>query len=330
MNNELVLVTGADGFIGSHLVEFLVKRGFRVRAMAYYNSFGSWGWLDTLDSDVKDSIEVILGDVRDRGSVAVALNSVDVVYHLAALIGIPYSYHSPESYVAANISGTLNILEESRRQGVKRLLVTSTSETYGSARYVPIDEKHPLQGQSPYSATKIGADKLAESYWLSFGTPVTIVRPFNTYGPRQSLRAFIPTVISQILAGQTELKMGSLDPRRDLVFCHDTAEGFFRIAKAEGVNGEVINISTGYDYTVGEVVEMIQKIMNVSLPISADCQRIRPDNSEVLRLMGCNKKLQTTCNWKPDTALEVGLQKTVEWFRHNSGLYMAKALNYNI
>ena len=292
LSSKTVLVTGSDGFIGSHLTEELLKKGCKVRAFVYYNSFGSWGWLDRLDKEQLSQIEVFAGDIRDRGSVAKAMEGIDVVFHLAALIGIPYSYDSPESYVGTNISGTLNVVEEARRLGTERVLVTSTSEVYGTARYVPIDEDHPFQGQSPYSATKIGADRIAESYYRSFDIPVTIVRPFNTYGPRQSARAIIPTIISQLCNGEEALSLGSLTPTRDLVYVKDTARGFTAIAESDRTIGEEINIATQDEISIQDLAGKLIQAINPSAKIVTDSQRVRPEKSEVERLLGNNKNIK--------------------------------------
>lgn len=327
---QKVLVTGADGFIGSHLVEELVAAGCRVRAFVYYNSFNSWGWLDSLPGDFLDSIEVVAGDIRDRGSVARAMEGVETVFHLAALIGIPYSYDSPESYVGTNITGTLNVLEEARRLGTGRVLVTSTSEVYGTARYVPIDENHPYQGQSPYSATKIGADRMAESYFRSFKLPVTIVRPFNTYGPRQSARAVIPTVIGQLLNGAAEISLGSLSPTRDLVYVKDTVRGFRAIAECDAAIGREINIATQTEVSIGDLAATLIRQINPSAAIRSSEERVRPKNSEVERLLGSNALLRELTEWKPEWPLENGLAETIAWFRQPANLARYKTHLYNV
>ena len=289
--SEKVLVTGADGFIGSHLVEELVGRGYEVRAFAFYNSFNTWGWLDTLPPEVMASVEVFTGDVRDPNGVAEAMKGCDAVFHLAALIAIPFSYHSPDAYVDTNIKGTLNVLQAARRLGTSRVLVTSTSEVYGTAQYVPIDESHPYQGQSPYSATKIGADRLAESFYRSFDLPVTIVRPFNTFGPRQSARAVIPTIITQLLAGKEEIKLGSLTPTRDFNYVKDTANGFIEIYRSGRTVGEEINIATQKEISIGELASELIRQINPSARIVCDEERLRPEKSEVNRLLGANGKI---------------------------------------
>lgn len=286
-----VLVTGSDGFIGSHLTEELVKKGYQVKAFVYYNSFNNWGWLDMLPKDVMKNIEVFQGDIRDPNGVDQAMKDVDTVFHLAALIAIPFSYHSPDTYVDTNIKGTLNVLQAARKLETKRVLVTSTSEVYGTAQYVPIDEEHPFQGQSPYSATKIGADRLAESFYRSFGLPVTIVRPFNTYGPRQSARAVIPTIITQLLAGETEIKLGSLTPTRDFNYVKDTVNGFISIYESDKIVGEEINIATQKEISIGELAEDLIGQINPDAQIICDEERLRPEKSEVNRLLGCNEKL---------------------------------------
>lgn len=330
IEGKTVLVTGADGFIGSHLVEALVEAGAKVRALAYYNSFNSWGWLDSLPAETLAKVEVITGDIRDRGTVARLMPGVEVVFHLAALIGIPYSYQSPESYIGTNITGTLNILEEAKIHQPSRVLVTSTSEVYGTARYVPIDEKHPFQGQSPYSATKIGADRLAESYFRSFGTPVTIVRPFNTYGPRQSARAVIPTIISQLLAGKDEIKLGSLSPTRDLVFVKDTVAGFIALAQSEEAIGEEVNIATQSEVSIGDLAKNLISLIRPNARIVSDDERIRPSKSEVERLFGSRGKIKNLTGWEPQYSLEEGLAETITWFSEPSNLSRYKADLYNV
>lgn len=330
LNGKRVLVTGADGFIGSHLTERLVSLGCNVRAFVYYNSFNSWGWLDTLVPEVKDKLDVFTGDIRDPNGVRKAVETCDVIFHLAALIAIPFSYHSPDSYVDTNVKGTLNILQAAREQGSERILVTSTSEVYGTAQYVPIDETHPFQGQSPYSATKIGADRIAESFWRSFELPVTIVRPFNTYGPRQSARAVIPTIITQLLAGQREIKLGALHPTRDLVFVKDTAEGFARIAECDQAVGAEINIATQTEVTIGDVAEKIINFINSDACIVSDVQRIRPQNSEVERLFGSNQILKKMTGWVPTISIDEGLAETITWFRNEENRRGYKADIYNV
>lgn len=323
-----VLVTGADGFIGSHLTEELVKSGADVRAFVYYNSFNSWGWLDSLPKEIKDKLEVVAGDVRDPNFVMHAMQGIDCVYHLAALIAIPFSYHAPDAYVDTNIKGTLNVLNAARALGTKRVLVTSTSEVYGTAQYVPIDEKHPYQGQSPYSATKIGADRIAESFYRSFDVPVTIVRPFNTYGPRQSARAVIPTIISQLIAGVEEIKLGSLTPTRDFVFVKDTVRGFMELAKCDAAIGREVNISTMKEISIGDLANNMIKLINPNAKIVCEEQRLRPEKSEVNRLLGDNSLLYSLTGFRPETPIEVGLQHTVEFIRENLSIY--KYDQYNL
>ena len=316
-----VMVTGADGFIGSHLTEELVKKGERVKAFCYYNSFGSWGWLDSLEPAVKNEIEVFMGDIRDPNGVRTAMEGQEIVYHLAALIAIPFSYHSPDSYVDTNIKGTLNVLNAARQVGAGRLLVTSTSEVYGTARYVPIDENHPFQGQSPYSATKIGADRLAESFYRSFDLPVTIVRPFNTYGPRQSGRAVIPTIITQLLSGQTEIKLGSLTPTRDFNYVKDTAAGFMTLADCPAAVGQEVNIATGQEHSIGDLANELIRQINPAARIVCDEQRLRPEKSEVNRLLGCADKLRAMTGWAPQYTFEQGLAATIEFLRTHMDSY---------
>lgn len=322
-----ILVTGADGFIGSHLVEKLVKENHEVKAFAYYNSFGTWGWLDTLDKTVMEHVEVFMGDVRDPYAVRKAVEGVDAVMHLAALIAIPYSYYAPDAYVDTNIKGTLNVLNAARDAGNVRVLVTSTSEVYGTARYVPIDEQHPYQGQSPYSATKIGADRLAESFYRSFELPVTIVRPFNTYGPRQSARAVIPTIITQLLSGRTEIKLGSLEPTRDFNYVKDTVAGFYQIYKSEKTIGEEINIATQQEISIGELAEELIRQINPKAEIVCDSQRLRPTKSEVERLLGKNEKIKTLTDWKPEYTFEEGLAETISWIEKNLDRYKVDIYN---
>lgn len=323
-----VLVTGSDGFIGSHLTETLLDMGYDVRAFVYYNSFGTWGWLDTLPKDKRDALDVVMGDVRDPSFVMEAMRGVDCVFHLAALIAIPYSYIAPDAYVDTNIKGTLNVLNAARALKTKRVLVTSTSEVYGTAQYVPIDEKHPYQGQSPYSATKIGADRLAESYYRSFGIPLTIVRPFNTYGPRQSARAVIPTIISQLWAGYDEIKLGSLTPTRDFVFCKDTARGFIELSRCDAAIGREVNIATGREISIGELAETMIRLIRPSARIVCEEERLRPEKSEVNRLLGDNTLLRTLTGFAPQTPIEEGLRITADWIREHMDAY--KADRYNV
>lgn len=322
-----ILVTGADGFIGSHMVEALVENGLEVRAFVYYNSFNSWGWLDTLPKTVMDHVEVFSGDIRDPNGVREALQGCEAVFHLAALIAIPFSYHSPDSYVDTNIKGTLNVLQAARDLETSRVLVTSTSEVYGTAQYVPIDEKHPYQGQSPYSATKIGADRLAESFYRSFGLPVTIVRPFNTYGPRQSARAVIPTIITQLLSGKTEIRLGSLTPTRDFNYVKDTVNGFYEIFKSCRTIGEEINIATQRETAIGDLANELIRQINPSARIVCEETRVRPAKSEVNRLLGCNEKIRRLTNWNPQYTLERGLEETIAFLRAHLDRYKVDIYN---
>ena len=322
-----VMVTGADGFIGSHLTEELVRKGEKVKAFCYYNSFGSYGWIDSLPAEIKSEIEIFMGDIRDPNGVRTAMQGQDYVYHLAALIAIPFSYHSPDSYVDTNIKGTLNVLQAARDLETKRLLVTSTSEVYGTAQYVPIDEKHPFQGQSPYSATKIGADRLAESFYRSFNTPLTIVRPFNTYGPRQSARAVIPTIITQLLSGKEEIKLGSLLPTRDFNFVKDTAKGFMAIAGCENTIGEEINIATGEEISIGELANELVRQINPNAKITCEDDRLRPEKSEVQRLLGDATKIKALTGWAPEHTFKQGLAETIEFLKQNLADYKTDIYN---
>lgn len=322
-----VLVTGADGFIGSHLVELLVEKGFKVRAFTFYNSFNTWGWLDTLSKDIMESVEIFAGDIRDPNGVRKAMQGCQAIFHLAALIAIPFSYHSPDAYVDTNVKGTLNVLQAARDLETERVLVTSTSEVYGTAQYVPIDERHPFQGQSPYSATKIGADRLAESFYRSFELPVTIVRPFNTYGPRQSARAVIPTIITQLLAGKTEIKLGSVTPTRDFNFVKDTANGFYEIFCAEKTVGEEINIASQKEISIGQLAEEIICQINPAAQIVCDEERLRPEKSEVNRLLGSNEKIRQLTEWVPQYTLARGLTETIAFFRENLKGYKTDIYN---
>lgn len=322
-----ILVTGAGGFIGSHLTELLVREGFDVRAFVHYNSLGSWGWIDSFPEEEKKNIEVFSGDIRDPNGVRDALRGCDAVFHLAALIAIPFSYHSPDTYVDTNIKGTLNILQAARDLGTSRVLVTSTSEVYGTAQYVPINEKHPYQGQSPYSATKIGADRLAESFYRSFDLPVTIVRPFNTYGPRQSARAVIPTIITQLLAGKQEIRLGALSPTRDFNFVRDTANGFYQIFRSEKTIGQEINIATQKEISIGDLAKELIRQINPEAQIVCEEQRLRPEKSEVNRLLGCNEKIMRLTDWKPQVSFEQGLAETIEFLRNNLDRYRTDVYN---
>ena len=325
-----ILVTGADGFIGSHLTEELVRRGYKTKAFVMYNSFNSWGWLDHCGSDVKGQFEVFAGDVRDPHGVKEAMKDCDAVLHLAALVAIPYSYHSPDTYVDTNIKGTLNVLQAVRELGVKRVIHTSTSEVYGTAQFVPITEEHPLKGQSPYSATKIAADQLAYSFYASFGLPVVIARPFNTYGTRQSARAIIPTIISQLLNGKSEIELGSLSPTRDLTFVKDTCAGFEEIYKSEILFGEVTNIGMKTEISIGELTKLIAKTMNIEVTIKSSAERIRPENSEVERLFCDNTKLLKHTSWKPNYTLEQGIGEVIEWMKKIENLNYFKSDRYNV
>jgi dTDP-glucose 4,6-dehydratase len=329
-----ILVTGSEGFIGSHLVEALVKQGHSVRAFVLYNSFNSWGWLEQLSPEILDAIEVFTGDIRDPFGVKKAMLDCDAVMHLAALIAIPYSYHSPDTYVDTNIKGTLHVVQAARELGIQKVIHTSTSEVYGTARFVPITEEHPLQGQSPYSATKIAADQLALSYYYAFGTPVCVMRPFNTYGPRQSARAVIPTIITQIAAGKSQLKLGALHPTRDFNYVQDTVSGFIAMLHSDKAVGEVINIGSNYEISIGETAQLIAEVMGSSISIETDNVRLRPENSEVERLWADNQKAQRLLNWKPSygarEGFKRGLQETVEWFTNADNLKRYKADIYNI
>ncbi|MEV7323774.1 SDR family NAD(P)-dependent oxidoreductase [Streptomyces sp. NPDC093970] len=327
-----VAVTGAEGFIGSHLVEALVASGHRVRAMAQYNSFSSYGWLETLPQDVMDSVEVVLGDVRDAGSVQHLLTGTEAVYHLAALIAIPYSYQAPHSYVATNVTGTLNVLEAVRRLGIPRMVHTSTSETYGTAQTVPITEDHPINTQSPYSASKAGGDRLADGYYASFGIPVVTLRPFNTFGPRQSMRAVIPTVIGQVAAGERTVALGDLRPTRDFLFVKDTAQAFLAVgtAPAEAVVGRTFNAGTGGEISVGDLVTLVGKLMGADLDVREDAQRIRPAASEVMRLVCDASRLRAATGWAPAHSLEEGLEQTIRFFSDPANLARYKTAIYNV
>lgn len=322
-----VLVTGSDGFIGSHLTELLLEKGYDVKAFVYYNSFNTWGWLDSLPKEKLKQIEVFTGDIRDSNGVRTAMQGVDAVFHLAALIAIPFSYHSPDSYVDTNIKGTLNVLQAARDLETERVLITSTSEVYGTAQYVPIDEYHPYQGQSPYSATKIGADRLAESFYRSFNLPISIVRPFNTFGPRQSARAVIPTIISQLLAGKEEIKLGSLTPTRDFNYVKDTAAGFVAIAESDKTIGQEINIATQKEISIGKLAQEIISQINPNAKIICDEQRLRPEKSEVNRLLGANTKIKTLTDWKQKYTFEQGIAETIEWMREHMNMYKTDIYN---
>lgn len=324
---KTVLVTGADGFIGSHLTEMLLEKGYNVKAFTFYNSFNNWGWLDTLPSDKLSEINIFSGDIRDPNGVREAMKGIDWVFHLAALIAIPFSYHSPDSYVDTNIKGTLNVLQAARELQTEKIMITSTSEVYGTAQYVPIDERHPFQGQSPYSATKIGADRLAESFYRSFQLPVAIVRPFNTYGPRQSARAVIPTIITQLLASKTEIKLGTLTPTRDFNYVKDTAEGFIAIAESDRTVGEEINIASQKEISIGDLANEIIKQINPKAKVVCDEQRLRPEKSEVNRLLGSNEKIKRLTNWRARYSLSQGLEETIEWISRNMDSYKTDIYN---
>ncbi len=321
------LVTGADGFIGSHLVEYLLEKGYEVKAFTYYNSFNNWGWLDTLPKEKLKQIEIFSGDIRDPNGVRTAIKGMDEVFHLAALIAIPFSYHSPDSYVDTNIKGTLNVLQACRDFNTSKVLITSTSEVYGTAQYVPIDENHPYQGQSPYSATKIGADRLAESFYRSFEMPISIVRPFNTYGPRQSARAIIPTIITQLLDGKEEIKLGSLTPTRDFNYVKDTVRGFYEIAKSDKTIGEEINIATNNEISIGQLANEIISQINPNAKIICDEKRLRPEKSEVNRLLGDNTKIKSLTNWKSEYTFEQGIKETINWMKQNLDKYKVDIYN---
>ncbi|CAI8998741.1 NAD dependent epimerase/dehydratase, LLPSF_EDH_00030 family [Brevibacillus sp. IT-7CA2] len=334
LRGKKILVTGADGFIGSHLTEELIRQGNDVKAFVYYNSFNSWGWLDHSPKDIQSSLDVFSGDIRDPYGVMNAMKGCDVVLHLAALIAIPYSYHSPETYVDTNIKGTLNILQAARMLNVEKVVHTSTSEVYGTARFVPITEDHPLQGQSPYSASKIGADHMALSFHSSFGLPVSIIRPFNTYGPRQSARAVIPSIITQIASGLRTIRLGSLHPTRDFNYVKDTVRGFLAVAQSNSSIGEVINIGSNYEVSIGETVEIITELLGQQIDIQTDDQRIRPEKSEVERLWADNTKARELVGWEPAypgiEGLKRGLAETIDWFTNPSNLTHYKAGIYNL
>jgi NAD dependent epimerase/dehydratase len=334
LQGKRILVTGADGFIGSHLSEELIRQGHQVRAFVYYNSFNSWGWLDHSDQEIRKSIEIFSGDIRDPYGVRTAMKGCEIVFHLAALIGIPYSYHSPDNYVDTNIKGTLNILQAARDFEIQKVIHTSTSEVYGTALYVPIDEKHPLQAQSPYSATKIAADQLAFSFYRSFGTPVAIARPFNTYGPRQSARAVIPAIISQLAKGNNQIKLGALHPTRDFNYVLDTVRGFFAMAEADRSIGEVINLGSNYEITIQQTAEIIAGLMGRDLSVVTEEVRLRPSESEVERLWADNQKAKQFLGWEPLFAglegLKRGLEITIEWFLKPENLAKYKTESYSI
>lgn len=325
-----ILITGADGFIGSHLAEELVNNGYTVRAFVCYNSFNSYGWLDTVSNDIKKKIDFFPGDIRDPNGVREAMKGIDVVFHLAALIAIPFSYHSPDSYIDTNVKGTLNVIQAARDNKVKRVLVTSTSEVYGTAQFVPITELHPKQPQSPYSASKIGADAIADSFYRSFDLPITIVRPFNTFGPRQSARAVIPTIISQLLNGAQEIKLGDITPTRDLLFVKDTVNGFLKIAQCDELIGHEVNIATQSEISVGDLAQQLINQINPTAKIITDTIRLRPEKSEVFRLFGSNEKLKSFTDWSQKYTLVEGLNETIEWFSKKENLKQYKSDIYNV
>lgn len=329
-----LLITGADGFIGSHLVEGMVRAGYDVRAFVLYNSFNSWGWLDRCAADVRGKFDVFAGDVRDPHGVRKAMQGCDAVLHLAALIAIPYSYHSPDTYVDTNVKGTLNVVQAARELGVRRVIHTSTSEVYGTARFVPMTEEHPLQGQSPYSASKIGADQIAMSFHASFETPVVVVRPFNTYGPRQSARAVIPSIITQIASGRRPIRLGALHPTRDFSFVTDTVGGFVAALKADKAVGHVVNLGSGFEISIGDTVRAISEVMDVTVDVECEDARLRPEASEVERLWSDTTKARTLLDWSPEygglEGFKRGLAKTVEWFTDPANLDRYKADMYNL
>jgi dTDP-glucose 4,6-dehydratase len=328
--NKRILVTGSGGFIGSHLVEELVKMNCHVKAFVHYNSFNRWGWLDSLSKEVMQHIDVFSGDIRDPNGMLEAMKGAEVVFHLAALIGIPYSYHSPDVYVDTNVRGTLNVMQAARQLGIQKVVHTSTSEVYGTAQFVPITEEHPVNPQSPYAATKAGADFLALTFYRSFGLPVTVVRPFNTYGPRQSARAIIPTIITQIMGGKTTLTLGSLTPTRDLNFVRDTAMGFVKAGESENATGEVVNLGSNFEISIGDLAHKIAGMLGSSITIQHAEERMRPEKSEVERLWADNKKAASLLNWAPKYTLDHGLEETIAWFREPRNLALYKTDIYNI
>ena len=334
LRGKKVLVTGADGFIGSHLCERLVREGCRVRAFVFYNAFNSWGWLDHAEPAVRDALEIVAGDVRDPHGVATAMADCEVVFHLAALIGIPFSYHSPDAYVDTNVKGTLNVLQAARRLGTAKVIHTSTSEVYGTAQFVPITEEHPLNAQSPYAATKTAADQLALSFHRSFGTPVAVIRPFNTYGPRQSTRAVLPTIITQIAAGARRIKLGALHPTRDFSYVDDTVGGFLAMADSPGSFGETINIGSDHEISIGDAAGLVAELMGVKIEVESDATRLRPGNSEVERLWADNARARRLLGWQPEyggrEGLRRGLEKTIRWFTEPANLARFKSGRYNL
>lgn len=327
LKGKKVLVTGSEGFIGSHLTERLVELGAEVTALVQYNSFNNWGWIDTFDDNLKRSINIVTGDIREYDGIKRIVKGNEVIFHLAALIAIPYSYVSPMAYIRTNVEGTTNILEACREFDIEKIIHTSTSETYGTALYVPIDEKHPMQGQSPYSASKIGADKIAESFYKSFNTPVVTLRPFNTYGPRQSARAVIPTIISQILSGKSEIKLGSLTPTRDFNYVKDTAEAFIKVAESDKTIGEVINAGSNYEISIGDTINKIINIIGKEVKIISDQERIRPQNSEVNRLWADNSKIKLLTDWSPKYSIDEGLNETIKWIENNMQYFKTDIYN---
>jgi len=334
LKGKKILVTGADGFIGSHLTEYLVTQNYDVRAFVYYNSFGSWGWLNHSSKHIRDNLDIFAGDIRDPHGVKTAATGCDVILHLAALIGIPYSYHSPHAYIDTNIKGTLNVLQAARELNIEKVVHTSTSEVYGTAQFVPITESHPLQGQSPYSASKIGADQIALSFYASFNTPVSVIRPFNTFGPRQSARAIIPTIITQIANGETKIKLGALHPTRDFTYVSDTVKGFVAIAESDQSCGEVINIGSNFEISIENIAKLIAEKMNVEVEFIQEQQRMRPDKSEVERLWADNQKAKNLVNWHPEYSgkqgFARGLEQTIKWFIDTNNLKQYKSEIYNI
>lgn len=329
LEKKKVFVSGADGFIGSHLVECLVSKGIEVKAFVYYNSLNSWGWLDTYETNILKRVEIVAGDIRDKNYVRNAVRGCNIIFHLAALIAIPYSYVAPESYIDTNVRGTLNILEAARDHNAEKIIITSSSEVYGTAQYVPIDEVHPLNAQSPYAATKICADQLALSFFKSFDTPVSILRPFNNYGPRQSLRAVIPTIISQIAAGIREIKLGSLHPTRDLLYVKDTVNAFLNIAECDQAVGQIFNAGTEEEISIGDLAKLIISLMNVDVKVVEDEIRVRPDKSEVERLLAETSKIKTLTSWRPHYTLVEGLRETIEWYKDKRNLKIFKTNIYN-
>lgn len=329
---SLIVVTGADGFIGSHLTEALVARGHRVRALVHYNAFGTWGWLDTLPTNVLEKIEVVQGDIRDAGMVRGLLRDSSLVYHLAALIAIPYSYRAPRSYIETNVIGTLNVLEAAREFGTERVVQTSTSEVFGTAQFVPMSELHPINAQSPYAASKVASDQLAASFYASFNTPAVTLRPFNTFGPRQSARAVIPTVITQLAAGQAEIKLGTLETTRDFTFVLDTVAAFLAVGEAplKNVIGQVFNAGCGQEYSIAQVVQNIQTLMSTQARVVADPERVRPERSEVMRLVSDSSKLRHVTGWESHYTLEMGLKNTIDWFTHPDRISVARARRYGV